>query len=173
MIESMLLGTILNNIEVAYNLTQNEVDKLEQCHEMAIRKLLELPSKTPKIMLYFLTGSTPVRIQVQRRRLVYLHHILNHNEESLLLTFFKHQLKTRKPKDWASRVLKYMREFEIELSIDEIKNTSVSVWKERVKLKTLQIALNYLNSNIGSKSRTYSELKMSPYLSPNNEVPKV
>ena len=102
---------------------------------------------------------------------MYLHHILNQNKESLLLTFFKHQLKTRKPKDWASRVLKDMREFEIELSMDEIKNTSVSVWKERVKLKTLQIALDYLNSNIGSKSRTYSELKMSPYLSPNNEVP--
>ena len=88
MIESMLLGSILSNIEVAYNLTQNEVDKLEKCHEMGIRKLLELPSKSPKVMLYFLTGSIPIRFQVQRRRLVYLHHILNQNEESLLLTFF-------------------------------------------------------------------------------------
>ena len=47
MIESMLLGTILNNIEVAYNFTQIEVNKLEKCHEMALRKLIELPCKTP------------------------------------------------------------------------------------------------------------------------------
>ena len=48
MIESMFLGSILNNLEVAYNLTLTEIDKLEKCHEMAMRKLLELPSKTPR-----------------------------------------------------------------------------------------------------------------------------
>ena len=84
MIESMLIGSILNNIEVAYNLTMNEVEKLEKCHEFAIRKLLELPSKTPIKMLYFLTGTVPIRFQIQRRRLVYLHHILNEDKESLL-----------------------------------------------------------------------------------------
>ena len=71
MIESMLLGTILNNIEVAYNLTMVEIEKLERCHEISIRKLLSLPSKTSRQMLYFLTGSTPIRIIIQRRRLVY------------------------------------------------------------------------------------------------------
>ena len=153
MIEIMLLGTILNNIEVAYNLTQIEVNTLEKCHEMALRKLMELPCKTPRIMLYVLTGSIPIRFQVQRRRLVYLHHILNQNEESLLLTFFEHQLKTRKPKDWATRVLKDISDFEIDLQMDEIRKTPANVWKEMVKLKTEDLALQYLNSNIGSKSR--------------------
>ena len=49
--------------------------------------------------------------------------------------------------------------------------TPVIAWKKRVKLKTIQIALNYLNSNIERKSREYSELKMSPYLCPNDELP--
>ena len=57
LIESMLLGSILANIEVVYNLTQSEEEKLEICHETALRKLLNLPSKTPKQMLYFLTES--------------------------------------------------------------------------------------------------------------------
>ena len=48
MIDSMLLGGILTNIEVAYNLTKNEIEKLENCHESGIRQLLSLPSKTPK-----------------------------------------------------------------------------------------------------------------------------
>ena len=60
MIESMLLGSILNNIEVAYNLTKTEIEKLQKCHEMGIRKLLSLPSKTPKKMLYLLSGSVPI-----------------------------------------------------------------------------------------------------------------
>ena len=44
MIESMLLGSVLNNIEVSYNLTMVEIEKLEKCHEMALRRLLSLPS---------------------------------------------------------------------------------------------------------------------------------
>ena len=171
MIESMLLGSILTNIEVAYNLTLNEIDKLEKCHEMALRKLLDLPSKTPKQMLYFLTGSGPVRFQIQRRRLVYLHHILNQNEESLLRTFFEHQYKTRKSKDWATRIIKDLFEFGIEIPLEEIMKIPINVWKENVKLKTLENALIYLNSNIGSKSRPYTLLQMSPYLMPNEEVP--
>ena len=98
MIESMLRvqGSILINIEVAYNLTIIEIEKLEKCHEMSLRKLLSLPSKSPKLMVCFLTGSIPIRFLVQRRRLNYLHHILNQNEESLIKTFFYHQLETRK-----------------------------------------------------------------------------
>ena len=69
LIESMLLGTILTNIEVAYNLTLSAIEKLEKCHEMPLRKLLNLPSKTPIPMLYFLTGSTPIRFIVKRRML--------------------------------------------------------------------------------------------------------
>ena len=106
MLENMLLGSILNNIEVTYNLTKPEIEKLEKCHEMGIRKLLSLPSKTPKRMLYLLTGSVPIEFIIQRRRLIYLYHILNQDNETLLKTFFEHQFTTRKTKDWASQVMK-------------------------------------------------------------------
>ena len=122
-------------------------------------------------MLYFLTGSIPLRFQIQRRRLVYLHHILNENKESLLQTFFEHQLKTRKAKDWTSKILKDIKEFEIVLSMDKIRTTPEREWKEKVKVKTIQLALAYLNSNVGSKSRKYTQLKMSLYLCPNDEIP--
>ena len=170
MIEGMLLGTILNNIEVAYNLTKVEIEKLEKCHEMAMRKLLSLPSKTPLPMLYFLTGSTPIRVLIQRRRLVYLHHILNQDKESLLRSFFEQQLKTRKPKDWATTVLKDLEDFEIKHSLIEIQNISISQWKEKVKVAATKSSLSYLNSKVGSKSRAYNELNMAKYLCPNDHT---
>ena len=101
---------------------------------------------------------------------MYLHHILNQNEESLLRTFFEYQLKTRKSKDWATQVLKDLNEFEINQAMDEIMNTPLKIWKEKVKWKTTKIALHYLNSNVGSKSQKYSQLEMSPYLCPNDEM---
>ena len=44
MIEKMLLGSILTNIEVAYNLTLSEGEKLEKSQEIALRKSLK-PTK--------------------------------------------------------------------------------------------------------------------------------
>ena len=170
MIDSMLLGSLLTNIEVAYNLTKIEVEKLQKCHEMGLRKLLSLPSKTPVKMLYLLTGSVPKKFVVPRRRLVYLHHILNQEENSLLGTFFEHQHQTRKPKDWATQVIKDMEKFEITLTLDEIRKMPEASWKSLVKGKSTENALKYLNSNQGSKSQKRNSLKMAPYLtSDNNE----
>ena len=39
LIERMMLGLILTHIEVAYNITINEIKTLKKCHEMGLRKL--------------------------------------------------------------------------------------------------------------------------------------
>ena len=96
-----------------------------------------------------------------------MHHILNQEKESLLRTFFKHQYETRKTKDWATKIVKDLNEFNITLSMDEIENTSSALWKEKIKAQTHINALYYLNSNLGSKSRVYTHLKMSNFLCPN------
>ena len=142
---------------------------MQKCHEMGLRKLLYLPSKTPKRMLYLLTGSVPIEFIVKRRRLIYLHHILNQEEDSLLKTFFEHQLETRKTKDWATQVLKDLNQFEINLSMEQIKQISKESWKCNIKKKSVDLALDFLNTDQGSKSQQKSELKMSPYLSCHNE----
>ena len=84
-----------------------------------------------------MTGSTQIRVLIQRRRLVYLHHVLNQDKESLLRTFFEQQLKTRKPKDWATRILKDLEEFKINLSLIEVQNIPISQWKEKVKKQAI------------------------------------
>ena len=48
LIESMLLESVLTNIEVACNLSLNEIETLEKCHEMGLRKILNLSGKTLK-----------------------------------------------------------------------------------------------------------------------------
>ena len=142
LIESMLLGSILTNIEVAYNLTLSEIDHLEKSHEMAL-----------------MTGSTPVHSIVKRRRLVYLNHILNQGEESLVRIFFDCQLETRKPKDWATQVIKDLSDFKIEKLMNKIKMFKEEAWKTFIKQKSISYTINYLNSKVGSKSRNYKSSK--------------
>ena len=68
-------------------------------------------------MLYFISGSTPIRFAVKRRRIVYLHHILNQKEDYLIRLFFEKQMETRKTKDWSSQVLKDLKDLEINYSM--------------------------------------------------------
>ena len=53
MIEKMLLGSILTNIEVAYNLTLSEREKLEKSYEMALRKSLKPTKQIPQTNAIF------------------------------------------------------------------------------------------------------------------------
>ena len=120
-------------------------------------------------MLYLLTGSVPIEFLVPRRRLVYLHHILNQEEDSLLKTFFEHQHETRKLKDWATQVSKDMEKFEITLTFDEIRKMPEESWKSFVKRKSTENDLEYLNFNQGSKSHKSKALMMAPFLSSENK----
>ena len=137
---------------------------------MGLRKLLSLPAKTPIKMLYLLTGSIPIEFLIQRRRLVYLQHILKQDNNSLLKTFFEHQLQTKKSKDWASQVIKDLEKFEIILTFEEISNMPEETWKLIVKNKSIKLALEYLNSNQGSKSQKSKSLVMAPHLSSNTGI---
>ena len=53
--------------------------------------------------------------------------------------------------------------------MDEIRSMPEAKWKEHIKKKSINSALMYLNSNQGSKSRQYSELRMAPYLCPSKQ----
>ena len=170
LLDSMLLASILVNVEVSYNLTKSDIDQFEKCHEMGLKMLLSAPYGTPKPMLYLLTGSVPIRHQIKRRRLVYLHHILNQEKDSLIRTFFERQFNTMKRTDWATQILKDLNEYEINLTMDEIRQIpEVAI----IKSKTYENALHDLNTNQGSKSKKFNELKMAPYFKyqiPNEEV---
>ena len=45
MIDSMLLSSILNNSEVAYNLTKTDIENLQKCHEMGLKNCFHFPAR--------------------------------------------------------------------------------------------------------------------------------
>ena len=129
-----------------------KIEKMQPCHEMALRKVISLPSKTPKQMLNLITGSVPIKYLIQRRRLNYLHQILNQDDESLLNRFFEAQLKTRKTKDWATKITKDLNEYKLNYTTYEIRNIPDNLWKLNIKEISIKNALIFLNSHQESKS---------------------
>ena len=53
--------------------------------------------------------------------------------------------------------------------MEDIKTFKEDAWKTFIKQKSTTFTINYLNSKVGSKSKIYKELKMSKFLSAQNE----
>ena len=84
LINCMLRNSILYSIETCYNLTENEVRKIEKCEEIYLRHLLKQSRKVQISQLYLETVWKLCRFEIMKRKLMYLHYILQKHKESFL-----------------------------------------------------------------------------------------
>ena len=100
---TLLVSSMLCNSEAWWNVSKAELDLLETVDVKFLRSILQAPRSTPKEMLYLELGCIPFRELIRKRRIAFLHYILNESEDSLLYKFFKTQLATKKKSDWVSQ----------------------------------------------------------------------
>ena len=68
--ESILMNSILLNVEVWFGITRDEIDKLEMCDKILIRRRMETARSTPVAGLYLENGATPLRFIIRTRRIM-------------------------------------------------------------------------------------------------------
>ena len=107
-------------------MTESELNYLETVDLMLLRKILNTPKSTPKEFMYLELGCIPFRDIIRKRRLLFLHYILNENPESLIHRFFKVQQNTRNQKDWVSKVINDLEELEFDIGFDTLKEMKKS-----------------------------------------------
>ena len=91
---------MLTNAEAWYNVTKADIELLESVDESLLRRILETPVSTPKEMLYLEMGVAPIRFIIKMRRLNFLQYMLKEDEDSLVHSLLKAQLKNPSPGDW-------------------------------------------------------------------------
>ena len=171
---ALLLSTLLSNSDAWYNITDKEIKELESVDEMLLRKVLSAHSKTALELLYLETGNIPIRFILKSRRLTFLHYILNEEEDSLIHKFFTAQCKHPVKGDWVLTVKQDLEDLNINLSFDQIKNTSKVVFKELVKEKVKTSAFimltNIQQTHSKARSLQYERLELQDYLKSNNAM---
>ena len=102
------------------------------------------------------------------RRLDHLHYILNEDEDSLLRSFFTAQRESPVRGDWVMTVTNDMRELEINMTIEEIAETSKLRFKEivknRVELKAFEYLSELKDSHSKSRNIKHEKIHLQPYL---------
>ena len=169
---SMLLSTLLSNSDAWYNVTSKEIAELESVDEMFLRKVLSAHSKTSLELLYLETGNIPIRFILISKRLGFLHYILNEEEDTLIQKFFSAQNEYPAKGDWVVTVKQDLTDLDINLSFDQIKNTSKQAFKDIVKEKIKSSAFNMLTKLQQTKSKSknlhYTRLELQAYLKSND-----
>ena len=130
--ESMFLSVVTNNLEVSFNLSKKDLKLLEDFDQMLIRHCTKTSSKSSRILTLLELGICSVTVEIQRKRVLYYHHILT-SEESLAKDILQEMVKSPLKNDWIHTVNSDMKELNINLTPHEITKFSKKGFKKCLK----------------------------------------
>ena len=163
--ESLLVSSMLSNSEAWYNVSKAELELLETIDVNFLRNVLNAPRSTPKEMLFLEMGVVPFRELLIKRRISFLHQILNEDKDSMMHRFLQTQLKNMRPKDWITQVLK---DINLNASLEEIKVMKKSELKKILKKLVSDTAFERLQKLKENHSKIMNvkhyKLEMQKYL---------
>ena len=166
--KSLLRGSLLYATETMINLKESDSKMIEKTEESTLRDLVKTKFSAPRHILYLELGIIPARFVIKQRKLMYLKTILDNTEHSLLKKTYKAQLKSPTRGDWVSEVKDIIKEFDIQISFEEISIMSRKKFKAIVKTKIESSAYCYLRAIQQQKEKgkliKYNKLIMQPYL---------
>ena len=137
---TILRGSILYAADCYYNLTENNLRRIERIEENFMRKNFKTVKSCPISQMYLEYGQWPARFEIQKMRCLFLEQILEGNEESQIYKFLKLQQNNPTKGDWVSTCLKDLANLKISELIEEIKKMSKNELKKLIKNRILENA---------------------------------
>ena len=113
---TIFISSLLYGTEALYNLSNKEIRELERKDEELLLKILDIQFTCPRYLLYLELGLEPVSVILKKRRILFLKHILDQNDESTSKQIYKLQKANPSKGDWAIQVKNDLKYFEIDLS---------------------------------------------------------
>ena len=143
---------------------------MERIEESVLQKLFKTTRSCSRHLLYLEAGIIPARFQVQRQVLNFLQYIVQQPQESLLYKVFKSLENHPTKKDWISGAKESLRIFNIQMTIENIREMKPSKFKNIVKNQAQKAAFDYLTEKQkkGKKGKLirYTKIEMADYLLP-------
>ena len=157
--EALFLSSMLNNVEVMYNLSKAELQEFDDVDLQLLKKLFKAPFSTPKESYYLELGIIPPSMLVKVRRILYLHYLLNKEPTQMLSMFFWTQWRKPCKGDWVHSVQADLEEFGLSPDLSSFKEYSKESFKKLVK----SIAVTLTLQNLMKKKESHSKLNSLNY----------
>ena len=144
--QAMFLNGVLYNSEVWHSLTKEDIHKLETIDHQIMRAICDAHSKTPVEFLYLETSEKPLNYFISIRRLMYLHQILQKEENELVKRVYKAQNENPTKGDFSELVKGDMEIIGQNYDEDIISKYSKSQFKAFIHKKINEESFKHLKS---------------------------
>ena len=162
--ESLFINGVLTNAEIWYSLSSEEIKEFEDLDKSLLRKILRVPFSTPGEAYFLELGIIPLGVTIKARRINYLYYLLSRREDEMLSTFFKTQWFNEIDGDWTRQIKLDLDAFNIPCDFEYIRAKSKTGFKNMVKIRARELALQILQNKQNSHSKMsnlyYPELKL-------------
>ena len=125
-----IIPSLLNNAE-SWTLSKSEEDTLDKVGIRAIKRLFNLPNSTPSVSVIFNFGLHYITQLVDQKRFLYLHKILQGDENNWLRKTFNHLYE--KQIGWAENIVSKLEQYGLTTDLNIITRKTRSEWKNDVK----------------------------------------
>ena len=161
------------------NLTDKNIRALEQTDELLLTKILGCDTNTSNVFKYLELGIYPVRFEIMKRKILFLHYLLQQDKHSMIFQVLKATRDNPANNDFVKTCQKYLDKLNIQLTFEELGKMSKWSVKKLVNQKIADAAFEYLSEIQLKQSKIshikYDELCIQEYLlvgNKNTEVSK-
>ena len=149
----VFLASLLFNSSAWSNITQGQFEDLETAQTKHLKRIMQAPNSTSNCLTFLELGILPIKFEVHRRQLMYLHHILHVEPDAPMPLLYEQQsLFTYEP-NWANTTKKLLVQYNLQ-EID-IKSKTKDEWKLLVDTLVCDVAFTTLKNISSTKSKTY------------------
>jgi hypothetical protein len=170
---SLLHSSLLLNSEAWVNLTDKNIRALEQTDELLLTKILGCDSNTSNVFKYLELGIYPVRFEIMKRKILFLHYLLQQDKQSMIFQVLKATRDNPANNDFVKTCQKYLDKLNIQLTFEELGKMSKWSVKKLVNQKIADAAFEYLSEIQLKQSKIshikYDELCIQEYLLDGNK----
>lgn len=150
---AILLPSMLFNAQAWSNISQRDNTKLTTIQLRYLKKMMGVRQATSNAFTFLELGVLPIKYEIHKRQLSFLHHIVNLAENDPVKMVWRHQTNLPDHRNWWSDVSKLMETYSINYDEQEIANMSKAKFK-RIKESVLGRAFSDLQRENSEKTRT-------------------
>ena len=117
---------MLFNSEAWSHLTMNNISKLKTAQLGSLKRVMKTASSTPNAFVFLELGVLPVDFEIQKRQLVFLHHILVLGEDDPVKEMYKQLKCYPDAENWVTTIHKILKKYDLPVNEKEIEGNG---WK--------------------------------------------
>ena len=165
---ALFLASTLFNAQAWRNLTEKDIMQLQTLQLKLLKKMVKAPSSISNCFIFLELGVLPIRYEIHKRKLSFVHHIVNLPHDDPVYQLYANMKSLPAEANWYNEVQVLADIYSIDITDESLISVSKDTYKKNVRHNIEEFAFNQLLTDNKLQSKTknlvYTGLNLQPYL---------